>query len=55
MKRLLVFLLSFCLLTGCGTAPKAESAPPPGARLPGLHGLVQADALCVHGAAVRLF
>ena len=29
MKRLLVFLLSFCLLTGCGTAPKAESAPPP--------------------------
>lgn len=29
MKRLLVFLLSFCLLTGCGTAPEAEPAPPP--------------------------
>lgn len=29
MKRLLVFLISFCLLTGCGTAPEAETAPPP--------------------------
>lgn len=29
MKRLLFFLFSFCLLTGCGTAPAPEASQPP--------------------------